>query len=309
LEAAAKPRLGVEHHGREMGELRGVDQVAGEGMRAVTRRRVLLGLATVPVVGFAGPARAAAGAVRRRRAEELVGLPPFERLHYPAVRLPVVTANGDRVPIAVEMTHPMEPGHAIEELSVVNPRDPVPSKGAFRFTPGSGAVYLAFQARMDAGPSEVLVTARCSLHGDWTTLHSVTVADGRGGCAAPAPTARRAGDPEMLPPRLRIPQLVRSGRIRRDEVVDVQLSMRHPNRTGLALRDGRFVAETPPFHLDSLAAFLGDEPVCRFALTSALSDDPLITFRLRAGRGGLLRVVLTNSRGDRFEASTPVEVS
>jgi hypothetical protein len=47
----------------------------------------------------------------------------------------------------------------------------------------------------------------------------------------------------------------------------------------------------------------------RFLFTSALSDDPLITFRLRAGRGGLLRVVLTNNRGDRFETSTPLEVS
>jgi sulfur-oxidizing protein SoxY len=284
--------------------------VDGTGAARPARREVLAGLA-LSVAGLAtAPWPAAAGpGPRRRRGDELSGLPAFERLHYPVVRLPVVTANGDRVPVVVEMTHPMEAGHWIESVSVVNPRDPVPSKGVFHLGPGSGQVYVGFQARMDAGPSEVLVTARCSAHGDWTTLQSVTVADGRGGCAAPGPSPSRRGEADVLPPRLRIPQLVKTGRIRRDEVVDVQLSMRHPNRTGLAYRDGRFVAETPPFHLDSLAAFHGDEPVCRFALTSALSDDPLITFRLRAVRGGLLRVVLTNSRGDRFEASTPVEVS
>jgi hypothetical protein len=92
-------------------------------------------------------------------------------------------------------------------------------------------------------------------------------------------------------------------------VIDVQLSMRHPNRTGLAYRDGRFVADSPPFHLESLTALYGGEPVCRFQLTSALGDDPLITFRLRAGRGGVLQVLLANNRGGRFDASTRVEVS
>jgi desulfoferrodoxin (superoxide reductase-like protein) len=304
----------VDHHDRETGSTPCVKPAVNESTSAKapwpSRREVLLGVA-VPLLGLSGRVREGAGAPgpRRRRADELADLSPFERLHYPVARLPVVTANGDRVPFVVEMTHPMEAGHAIEQVSVVNPRDPVPSKGVFRFTPESGQVYVAFQARMDAGPSEVQVTARCSVHGDWTTLQSVTVADGRGGCAAPGPTPERRAGADGLPPRLRIPQLVKTGRVRRDEVVDVQLSMRHPNRTGLAFRDGRFVPDTPPFHLDSLVAFHGEEPVCRFALTSALSDDPLITFRLRAGRGGLLRVVLTNNRGDRFETSTPLEVS
>jgi len=276
-----------------------------------SRRDVLgVALATVGLSGLTGRRASAAGTKeRRRRGDELADLSPFERLHYPVVRLPVVTANGDRVPIAVEMIHPMEAAHHIESVWVVNARDPVPSKGVFHFTPGSGQVYLAFQARLDAGPSDVAVTARCSVHGDFTTLQPVTVADGRGGCAVPAPPAEKSLGTELLPPRLRILQLLRTGRIRPDEVIDVQLSMRHPNRTGLAYRDGRFVAESPPFHLESLTALYGGEPVCRFQLTSALGDDPLITFRLRAGRGGVLQVLLANNRGGRFDASTRVEVS
>ena len=276
-----------------------------------SRRDVLgLALATVGLSGLAGRRAGAAGPEGRRRwGDELADLSPFERLHHPVVRLPVVTANGDRVPIVVEMTHPMEPEHRIESVSVVNARDPVPSKGVFRFTPESGQVSLAFQARLDAGPSDVAVTAHCSVHGDWTTVQSVTVADGRGGCAAPAPPADRRLGRDVLPPRVRIRQLLKAGRIRPDEIVDIELSMRHPNRTGLVYRDGRFVLESPPFHLDSLVALYGGEPVCRFAFTSALSDDPLIVFRLRAGSGGLLQVVLTNNRGGRFEASARVEAS
>ena len=85
--------------------------------------------------------------------------------------------------------------------------------------------------------------------------------------------------------------------------------MRHPNRTGLVRRDGKFVAESEPFHLRELEVLYGEARASRFLFTSALSDDPLITFRVRAGQGGLLRALLVNTRGQRFEALARVEVS
>jgi hypothetical protein len=74
-------------------------------------------------------------------------------------------------------------------------------------------------------------------------------------------------------------------------------------------RDGRFVAESEPIHLDDMEVHYDGEPVCRFAATSALSDDPLIGFTLRAGAGGVVRVVLRNSRGQVFEAAQAIRVS
>ena len=296
------------------GGWRGVlDRKRPEAPRAsgLSRRR-LLGLATAAVglLGEGGWRRAGAGPPSRRwGADDPRTLSALERLHFPAVRLPVMTGNGDRVPITIEMSHPMEPGHHITRVTVVNERDPVPLKGIFEFTPTNGLVHLAFQARIDEGASEVAVTAECNLHGAWTSTGTVRVADGQGGCAAPAPPGGRATPADILPPRLRLPGLVRTGRVRPDEVLEVQLLMRHPNRTGLVRRDGKFVAESEPFHLRELEAFYGPERVSRFLFTSALSDDPLITFRLRAGQGGPLRVLLVNTRGQRFEALTRVEVS
>jgi hypothetical protein len=49
--------------------------------------------------------------------------------------------------------------------------------------------------------------------------------------------------------------------------------------------------------------------VSRFALTPALSDDPFITFALRADREGPLEVRLTNSRGQKFEAAHEIAFS
>ena len=73
--------------------------------------------------------------------------------------------------------------------------------------------------------------------------------------------------------------------------------MRHPNRTGLVRRDGRFVAESEPFHLREMEVVYREASVSRFLFTSALSDDPLITFRVRAGQGGVLRALLGQHAG------------
>ena len=51
-----------------------------------------------------------------------------------------------------------------------------------------------------------------------------------------------------------------------------------------------------------IAVFYGDERVSRFVPTAALSDDPFITFRLRAARSAPLRTVLTNTRGQQVQA-------
>jgi sulfur-oxidizing protein SoxY len=265
-----------------------------DGPTTVTRRR-LLGAGSMAVGWWAVGGLRPAGA-----------LPSFERLHTAVVRLPIVTANGGKVPIAVELSHPMEPDHHITSVRVVNERDPVPSKGVFTFSPANGQAYVAFQARLDQGVSEVSVTAECNRHGRWSSTASVNVPSGGGGCAGGAAPSDRDAGPDILPPRLRIPQLLKQGRLRPDEIVDVQLTMRHPNRTGLAFRAGRFVQESEPFHLQEMEVFAGPERVSRFSLTSALSDDPLITFRLRVRPEAPLRVVLVNTRGQRFEATHPL---
>lgn len=252
------------------------------------------------VLGLAAGAAAAAVASAARGAW---AAPPG---HHLVLRVPVLTANGARVPIVVEMEHPMEPDHHVTRVEVINPRDPVPSKGVYHLTPASGRVHLAFPARLDEGESTVVATAECSRHGPISAVGTVRIAPGGGGCTGVAPAAGTERADDIADPVIRIPQLVAHGRIRRDEIVTVQVKTRHPVRTGLEMRDGRFVQASDPFYLAGLEALLGGEPVSRFELTAALSDNPLITFALRARREGPLAVVLTNSRGQRFHASHPL---
>jgi predicted secreted protein len=250
-----------------------------------------------------GVTAAAAGLLlgpRTRRAAS--GQPPtLDRLHCPELRVPGATSNGGRVPVVVDVPLPMDPDHHVAALEVINPRDPVPVKGTFHFTPASGRAYVAFQARFDEGPSTAMAVAECQRHGRFTTTAPVTIAPGAGGCAGGAPA--RVGADEIRAPVIRIPRLVGEGRIPAGAIIDVQLKTKHPNRTGLVVRDGAFVRESEPFHLDAVDVFYGGQRVSRFVLTAALSDNPLITFTLRVRDEGTIRVALTNTRGQRFEAT------
>jgi hypothetical protein len=74
-------------------------------------------------------------------------------------------------------------------------------------------------------------------------------------------------------------------------------------------RNGGFVQESEPLYLRELEVYYGGDRVSRFAMTSALSDDPFITFSLLVRREGSLRVLLGNNRGQRFEARQEIRFS
>ena len=236
-------------------------------------------------------------------------LSPLEREHFPSLNLPARTRNGAKVPIVVEMSHPMTPDHQVTSLEVVNETDPIPGKGRFLFTPGNGAIYVAFQARMDEGDSEVTVTADCNRHGRWQIRRRISIPEGAGGCAGEAPAWGRVAGDDIHPPEIRIPEQVQRGGIRRGEVIHPQLKIRHPNRTGLAEHDGSFVRASEPLYLEKMEVWFGGQAVSKFEFTPALSDDPFITFALLASREGSLEVRLVNNRGQRFETAHEISFS
>lgn len=223
----------------------------------------------------------------------------------PALRLPVLTENGAKVPIVVEVDHPMELDHHVTTITVVNERDPIASKGEFSFSPANGQAYVAFQARLDDGPSTVQARVECSRGTRWTGAAPTRVVDGAGGCGGPVPKVERAAV-EIRPPVIRLPQAVRNEPLVPGQLLDVQVKIQHPVRTGLERRDGAWVQAAEPFYLTELDVFLDAERVSHFALTPAVSDNPFITFRLRPRRAGVLRVAFRNNRGARLDAEHPI---
>ncbi len=82
----------------------------------------------------------------------------------------------------------------------------------------------------------------------------------------------------------------------------------HNSHTGLALKDGRYVAEGPGFYLKQMVALFDGRPVCDFQLTTAVSANPIIRFPFKVTRAGTLRVVFVNSEGQRWEVSQGIRV-
>jgi sulfur-oxidizing protein SoxY len=240
-------------------------------------RRRFLGLATAA----AGLVLRPAWAVTATEEEALAAI----------LRLPASTANGDKVPIVVELDHPMTPDHHVTRIAVACARDPIATKGVFHLTPGNGRAFIAFQARLQPGKSEVAVTAECSKHGRWTTRGTIEVRE-HVDCSGNAAPLQRTGGEDVHAPELRIPELVRTGHLHAGALVHAQLKLRHPSR--------------PDLHLKTMEVRFGGETVSRFALGPALSDDPLFEFGLSTPREGMLEAVLVNSRGRRLEATHPI---
>lgn len=232
---------------------------------------------------------------------------PLEQAYPLVLKVPPFTRNGANVPIVVEMRHPMDPDHYIKSLQILNEADPIPSKGIFHLSPANGRAYLSMQARMNSGTSTVLAVAECTRHGRWTTNRPITIPEGEGGCATGTEgDDHLSSDDGIRPPVIRIPELVERGQIRRDEIIRVQMNVKHPSRTGLTHQGTTFLQTAHPFYLKEMKVFYGDRLVSRYEMTAAISDNPFITFALRASEQSAIRIVVTNNRGQQFQATQKV---
>ena len=99
------------------------------------------------------------------------------------------------------------------------------------------------------------------------------------------------------PPQIRLP-----ARIRKGQVLKVQIKFKHPSRTGLRmLAEHKFVKDRPAFFVRRMKVFYRRRLLCRYEMTSALSDIPIVTFTLRATHESPLRVVFTDSKGKIYD--------
>jgi desulfoferrodoxin (superoxide reductase-like protein) len=233
----------------------------------------------------------------------------LEELHTPQLIVPAMTKNGTHVPIVARMNHPLDQKHHIRQIQFLNESDPIPSKGIFHPTPANGEIYFSFQARMHSGTSTVLAIAECNLHGRWTARQRITIPEGQGGCATAGPEKKVQSQEEIIPPVIRIPELVRKGHLAKGTTTEVQVKFKHPSTTGLAYENKKFIQVEEPFYLTSMQLFYGDRLVSRYEMTAGLSDNPFLTLKLKFPEEKPIHVVFTNSLGQQFRAAQEVVLS
>ena len=112
----------------------------------------------------------------------------------------------------------------------------------------------------------------------------------------------------IKPPRMRIGR-----RIKKGETFKVKVRFEHPSFTGL----GQVEPETNPMFnraipvtfLRNMLVYYGDDLVSRFSMTSAIADNPLFTFKLKATKEAPVKVVFIDNNGERWETSGDVKMS
>lgn len=226
---------------------------------------------------------------------QLWAQPSLEREHAPQLDLPILSEEPTAVPVQVWVDHPMEPDHFIKSIQVVLEKDPVPYKGKFLFTPANGRAWVAFQMRSGTG-GLVKAMAECSKHGRFVATRELRVVEG--GCTT---ASEKVGRDRLGNPMLRLPRTVKAG-----EIIEVRAKVNHNSHTGLVLQNGKFVRVAPEFYVKQMLVYLGNQKVCEFEMTSAVSPNPLIRFPLKVTRTGTLRVLFVNNEGQRWEVSQPL---
>ena len=111
---------------------------------------------------------------------------------------------------------------------------------------------------------------------------------------------------KVKPPRMRIGK-----RIKKDEVFKVKVRFEHPSFTGLGQvdteTDPMFNRAIPVTFIRNMLVYYGDDLVSRFSMTSAIADNPLFTFKLRATKEAPVKVVFIDNEGERWETSGDIK--
>ena len=111
--------------------------------------------------------------------------------------------------------------------------------------------------------------------------------------------------------RIRDPRMRISRRIKKDQVFKVKVKFDHPSFTGLGIVDDEtepiFNRATPVSFIRNMLVYYGDQLVSRFRMSSAIADDPLFTFKLKAVKEEPLKVVFVDNHGERWESSKKIK--
>ena len=112
----------------------------------------------------------------------------------------------------------------------------------------------------------------------------------------------------IKPPRMRIGR-----KIKKDQVIKVKVRFEHRSFTGLGMVDTEtlpaFNRATPLTYMRNMLVYYGDDLVTRFNLTSAIADNPLFAFKLKAVKEAPVKVVFIDNLGERWETSKDIKFS
>ena len=111
---------------------------------------------------------------------------------------------------------------------------------------------------------------------------------------------------KIRPPRMRLPRSVK-----KDKVIKIKVKFDHPSFVGLGIVDDKnapiYNRSAPVTFIRNMYVYYGDELVSRFRMSSAIADNPLFTFKIKATKEAPVKIVFVDNFGERWETAKPLK--
>ena len=110
--------------------------------------------------------------------------------------------------------------------------------------------------------------------------------------------------------KIKEPRMKISRRIKQDDIFKVKVRFDHPSFTGLGMVDEEqinFNRAVPSTYIRNMLVYYDGELVSRFRTSSAIANNPLFTFKLKAVKEAPVTVVFIDNLGERWETTADVK--
>ena len=205
------------------------------------------------------------------------------------------------VPIGMRVSLADDDKRVLKSLTLVIDENPAPVAGTFTVGPHSGVTSISTRVRVNSY-SYVRLIAELS---DGQLYGVKTFVKASGGCSAPAASNSDATKAMLGQMKFRT---FRPGSDTSPEATEAQIMLRHPQNSGLQM-DQLTRLYIPPFFIENLKIWQGDDLVVAMDGGIAISEDPNIRFNYKPNGAGKFRVEAVDTSKDIFRDEWSVEKS
>jgi sulfur-oxidizing protein SoxY len=202
------------------------------------------------------------------------------------------------VPIGMRVNFTAGDKRTLQSLTLVIDENPAPVAGTFTIGPHSGVTSISTRVRVNTY-SYVRVVAELS-DGQLYSVKAYVKASG--GCSAPA--AANVDATKSMLGQMKF----RTFPPEAEALPEAQIMLRHPQNSGLQM-DQLTRLYVPPFFIENLKIWQGDDLVVAMEGGIAISEDPNIRFNYRPNGAANFRAEAIDTGKDRFKDEWLVEKS
>jgi sulfur-oxidizing protein SoxY len=202
------------------------------------------------------------------------------------------------VPIGMRVNFAGDDKRTLQSLTLVIDENPAPVAGTFTIGPRSGVTSISTRVRVNSY-SYVRVVAELS---DGQLYGVKAYVKASGGCSAPASSNSDATKAMLGQMKFR------AFRPESDTLPEAQIMLRHPQNSGLQM-DQVTRLYVPPFFIENLTIWQGDDLVVAMDGGIAISEDPNIRFNYKPNGAASFHTEAIDTSKNLFKDEWSIEKS